>query len=100
MYRFNASPWPSTWSAEEGHSFATAAYLAWHNHSYGPCYGPLKLTLSSNINLIGAISLLVCYWPPPATMNAVSATIVAGRRAQIRLNIEVNINNLISTLNY
>jgi hypothetical protein len=33
MYRFNASPWPSTWSAEEGHSFATVAYFAWHNRS-------------------------------------------------------------------
>jgi hypothetical protein len=34
------------------------------------------------------------------TRDAVSATIVAGRRAQIRLNIEVNINKLISTLIY
>jgi hypothetical protein len=47
-----------------------------------PCYGPLKLTTSSNINLIGFISLFVSYWPPPATMDAVSAPIVAGGRAR------------------
>ena len=29
--------------------------------SQGQCYGPLKLTLSSNINLIGVISLFVFY---------------------------------------
>jgi hypothetical protein len=55
---------------------------------------------SSNINLIGVISLLVCYWPPPTTMDAISATIVVGGRARIRLNIEVNINKFISTLIY
>ena len=31
-----------------------------------------------NINLIGVISLFICYWPPSVTMDAVSATIVAG----------------------
>ena len=46
-----------------------------------PYNGPFKLTLSYNINLIGVISLCVSYWPPPPTMNAVLATIVAGRRA-------------------
>ena len=35
-----------------------------------PCY--------YHINLIGVISLFVSYWPPPLTMDAVSATIVAG----------------------
>ena len=37
--------------------------------------------MSYYINLIGVISLLVSYWLPPATMDAVSATIVAGKRA-------------------
>jgi hypothetical protein len=67
-------------------------------HSYGPCYGPLKLTPSSNINLIGVISLFLCYWPPLTTMYAVLATIVANGQARFQYNIEVNINKLISTL--
>ncbi len=33
------------------------------------------------------ISLIVYYGPPPTTINAVSATIVAGWRARIRLNM-------------
>ena len=36
---------------------------------------------SSNINLIGVISLFVCYWSPPTTMDAISATIVDDGRA-------------------
>ena len=49
-----------------------------------PWYGPFKLTKSSNINLIGVISLRVCYWPSPTTMDTVSATIVAGGRARFQ----------------
>jgi hypothetical protein len=51
-----------------------------------PCYGPFKLMPSYFINLIGVMSLCVSYWPPPGTMDAVSATIVTSGRAQIRLN--------------
>jgi hypothetical protein len=43
-----------------------------------PCYGPFKLTQSYDINLIGVISFFICYWPLPMTMDAISATIVAG----------------------
>jgi hypothetical protein len=53
----------------------------------------LKLTLTNNINLIGGDSLFISYWPLPATMDAVSATIVAGRRAWFQYNkrsIEIN----------
>ena len=57
-----------------------------------------KLTPSYKVNLIGVISLFICYWPSPMTMDAVSATIVAGGQAQFQYNIEVNINILISTL--
>jgi hypothetical protein len=46
-----------------------------HTRDYKPCYGPLKLTPSCNINLIGVI---------PTTMDAVSATIVAGGRARFQ----------------
>ncbi len=41
----------------------------------------LKLMPSSNNNLIGVISFFVSYWPPPAIMDVVSVTIVAGGRA-------------------
>jgi hypothetical protein len=36
------------------------------------------------INLIVVISLFVSYWPPPLTMDAVLATIVAGGRARFQ----------------
>jgi hypothetical protein len=48
------------------------------NEAKRPCYGSFKLTLSYDINLIGVISLIISYWPPPMTMDAVSATIVPG----------------------
>ena len=51
------------------------------NVAKGPWYGPFKLTPSYYFNLIGVISLFISYWPPPPTMDAVTATIVAGRRA-------------------
>ena len=47
-----------------------------------PCYGPFKLTPSYDINLIGVINLCVSYWPPPPTMGAISATIVASGQTQ------------------
>ena len=45
-----------------------------------------------------SLLLFVYYGPLPTTRDAVSDTIVAGGRARIRLNIEVNINYLITTL--
>ena len=83
-----------------------------HGHRNGPqrryIRSPPLPILTSNINLEGFISLFVSYWPPPTlegfislfvsywppptTMEAVSATIVAGGRARIRLNIEVSRN--------
>jgi hypothetical protein len=46
------------------------------------------------------ISLIAYYGPPPMTMDAVFAIIVAGGRAQIKLNIEVDTNILLSTFIY
>ena len=40
---------------------AAAAYFDCCNRSQGPCYGPLKLTPSYYINLIGVISLFISY---------------------------------------
>jgi hypothetical protein len=41
---------------------------------------------SYDINLIGVISLFVCYcyWPSATTMDAISATIVAGGQVQFQ----------------
>ncbi len=97
MHRLNTSAWPK-WPAKEVHCSSSSPLLFDQNVAKRPCYGPFKLMPSYNINLIGVIILFVWYWPPPATMNAVLATIVAGRQAQYQLNIEVNINILISTL--
>ena len=44
----------------------------------------LNKTPSYYINLIGVINVFVYYGPPPATMDDVSATIVAGGRAQFQ----------------
>jgi hypothetical protein len=63
-----------------------------------PYYSLFKLTPSYNINPIGVISLFGCYCLSLTTMDAVLATTVAGGRAQIQLNIEVNKSMLISTL--
>ncbi len=84
----------------EVHSFVVSASFVWSNVAKRPCYGPFKLTPSYYINLIGVISLFVSYWPPPTTMDAVSATIITGGWARVRLNIEVSRNKLISTLIY
>jgi len=62
------------------------------------CCGPFKLTPSYDNNLIGVISLCISFWPPPPTMDAVSATIVAGGRVWFQWNIEVNVNKIISAL--
>ncbi len=50
-----------------------------NNHSHRPCYGPLKLKLRSSDIYYSVISLLLCFGHPPTMINAVLATIVAGR---------------------
>ena len=47
----------------------------------------IKTLPSSIIDLECLISLFISYWPPSMTMDAVSATIVAGERARIQLKI-------------
>jgi len=84
MYCFNASAWPSKWPTAEVHLFFIAAFFAWRNHSQGPYYGSIKLMSSYDIDLIGVISLLIRYWLLPTTIDAVLATIVAGRSAQFQ----------------
>jgi hypothetical protein len=74
---------PLKWPATEVHLLVTIIFLHDTTHSKGPCNGPLKLMPSRNINPEGFISLFISYWLPPLTMDAVSATIVAGRRARL-----------------
>jgi hypothetical protein len=82
----------------EAHSFVIIDFIINNNRSQRTCCGPLKLKLRhSNIHN-NVISLLLCFGHPPTTMDAVLATIVAGRQAQIILNIEVDRNKLITTL--
>ena len=53
-------------------------------HSNKTMLWSIKLTTSCNINLIGLISLFIWYWLLPVTMDAISATIVAGGWAQFK----------------
>ncbi len=52
-------------------------------HSQRPCYGPLKLKLRHKDVNYNVISLLLCFGHLPTMMDAISATIVAGGRANI-----------------
>jgi hypothetical protein len=54
-----------------------------NNHSQRPCYGPLKLKLRHSDIYYNVINLSQCYGRLPMAMDAVSATIVAGRQANI-----------------
>jgi hypothetical protein len=54
-----------------------------NNRSQRPCYGPLKLKLRHSNIYYNVISLLLCFGHLPTMMDAVSATIVAGRQANI-----------------
>jgi hypothetical protein len=60
-----------------------------NNHSQRPCYGPLKLKLRHSNIYYNVISLLLCFGHLRTTMDAVLATIVAGGRARIQLNIRL-----------
>jgi hypothetical protein len=54
-----------------------------NNRSQRPCYGPLKLKLRHSNIYYNVISLLLCFGHPPTTMDAILATIVASRQANI-----------------
>jgi hypothetical protein len=62
-------------------------FVIHNNHSLIPCSSHYKLKPSHKDIYYNVISLLVYYWLPPTTMDAVLATIVAGGRALIQLNI-------------
>jgi hypothetical protein len=54
-----------------------------NNRGQRPSYGPLKLKLRHSNIYHNVISLLLCFGHPPTTMDAISATIVAGGGANI-----------------
>ncbi len=70
-----------------GHSFVIINFVINHNHSYITFYNQYKLKLKRRHIYYNVINLLLCFGRPPTTMDAISATIVAGGQAQIRLNI-------------
>jgi hypothetical protein len=55
---------------------------AWVGQKLLNCY--IFKSFYSYINLIGVINVFVYYGPPPTTMDAVLATMVAGGRAQFQ----------------
>jgi hypothetical protein len=65
------------------HLFVIVNFVINNNRSQRPCYGPLKLNLRHNDVYYNVISLLLCFGHPPMRMDAISATIVAGGRANI-----------------
>jgi hypothetical protein len=67
----------------EEHVDAIVVFVINNNHSQGPCYGQLKLKRRHSNIYYNVISLLLCFGRPPPTMDAVSATIVAGGQANI-----------------
>ena len=67
----------------EEHVDAIVNFVINNNRSQRPCYGPLKLKLRHRDIYYNVISLLLCFGHPPMTMDAVSATIVAGGQANI-----------------
>ncbi len=75
-YCTTASARPPKLPATEVHFFVITASFVWKIAAKRPCYGMYKLKKSSDINLIGVVSLFVCFWPLPMTMDAVLATIV------------------------
>jgi hypothetical protein len=82
-YCSGAPPWPSKRPADEVHSFIIINFVINNNRSQRPCYGQLKLKLRHSNIYYNVISLLLCFGRPPTMMDAVLATIVAGRRANI-----------------
>jgi hypothetical protein len=83
LYCSGAPPWLSKRPAEEVHLFVIINFVINNNRSQRPYYGPLELKLRHSDIYYNVISLLLCFGRPPTTMDAVSATIVAGGQANI-----------------
>jgi hypothetical protein len=67
----------------EEHVDAIVDFVMDNDRSQRPCYGPLTLKLRNCDIYYNVISLLLRFGHPPTMMDAVLATIVAGRQAKI-----------------
>jgi hypothetical protein len=73
----------------EEHVDAIVNFVIHNNRSLIPCSSHYKLKPRHTNFYYNVISLIVYYWLPLTTMDAVLATIVAGGRALIQLNIRL-----------
>jgi hypothetical protein len=67
----------------EVHSFGIVNFVIDHNPIQITCYSQYKLKLRHSDIYHNIISLLLCFGHPLTMMDAVSATIVIGRQANI-----------------
>jgi hypothetical protein len=70
--------------AKEVHLFAIIDFLSCITLAKRPCYGRLKIKPSHSIIRSFVLDLFVSFWMQPATMNAVSATIVTSVQARFQ----------------
>ncbi len=73
----------------EEHVDALIDFVIHKNSSSIPCSSHYKLKPRHSDIYHNKIILIVYYWLLPTTMDTVLATIVAGRQAQIQLNIKL-----------
>jgi hypothetical protein len=71
----------------EEHVEAIVDFVIHNNRSLIPCSSHYKLKPRHSNIYYNVSSLIVYYWLPPTTMDAVSATIVASGQALIQLKI-------------
>ena len=71
-------------AVKEVHLFAIVDFLSCLTLAKRPCYGQLKIKPSHSIIRSYVLDLFVSFWMQPATMNAVSATIVASVQARFQ----------------
>jgi hypothetical protein len=88
LYCTGGPPWTSKQPTTEEHVDAMINFVIHNNRSLIPCSSHYKLKLRHSNIYYNVISLIVYYWLPPLPMDAVLATIVAGGRALLQLNIK------------
>jgi hypothetical protein len=73
----------------EEHVDAVVDFVIHNNRSLIPCSSHYKLKPRHSNIYYNVNSLIVYYWLLPTMMDAILATIIAGRRALILLNIRL-----------
>ncbi len=87
LYCTSRALWPSKWPTTEEHVDAIVDFVIHNNRSLIPCSSHYKLKPRHSNIYYHVISLIVYYWLPLPTMDAVLATIIASGQALIQLNI-------------